>query len=279
MMRLITWNIQWGLGMDGRVDLARIVDHARALADFDVLCLQEVSDNLPELKGSGGEDQFAQLAALLPGYRAVSGVGLEIMGEDGATRRFGNMILSRLPVCQVLRHTLPWPGGAVHSMPRVLVEAMVMAPFGPLRVMTTHLEYFSDEHRRAQVEAVRAAHALAHDRAARPRQAGTGTYALRPNPCSAILTGDFNMVPSDPAKARISAPFEDGTLAFLDGWSICHGQDPHPPSFCIADQTYGSPHCSDYVLVTEDLKGRVQAMRYDTDVRLSDHQPVVLTLD
>ncbi len=31
-MRLLTWNIQWGLGMDGRVDLARIVAHARALA-------------------------------------------------------------------------------------------------------------------------------------------------------------------------------------------------------------------------------------------------------
>ena len=27
-MKLITWNIQWGLGMDGRVDLARIVAEA-----------------------------------------------------------------------------------------------------------------------------------------------------------------------------------------------------------------------------------------------------------
>ena len=44
-MKLITWNIQWGLGIDGRVDLKRIVDDARRIADFDVLCLQEVSDN------------------------------------------------------------------------------------------------------------------------------------------------------------------------------------------------------------------------------------------
>ena len=40
-MKLITWNIQWGRGVDGRVDLDRIVRTARAMADFDVLCVQE----------------------------------------------------------------------------------------------------------------------------------------------------------------------------------------------------------------------------------------------
>src|SRR5512142_1619409 len=46
-MKLVTWNIQWGLGLDARVDLARIVSTARELADFDVLCMQEVADNFP----------------------------------------------------------------------------------------------------------------------------------------------------------------------------------------------------------------------------------------
>ncbi|MFL6704659.1 MAG: endonuclease, partial [Paraburkholderia graminis] len=32
-MRLVDWNIQWGRGVDGRVDLARIVREARALCD------------------------------------------------------------------------------------------------------------------------------------------------------------------------------------------------------------------------------------------------------
>jgi endonuclease/exonuclease/phosphatase family metal-dependent hydrolase len=278
-MQVITWNIQWGLGMDGRVDLARIVDHARALADFDLLCLQEVSDNLPELRGNGGEDQFAALAALLPGYRAVSGAALELPDEGGRTRRFGNMILTRLPVRQVLRHTLPWPGGGPHSMPRMLLEATVIAPFGPLRVMTTHLEYFSAEHRQGQVEAIRAAHGLACDRAARPREPGTGTFELQPSPRSAILTGDFNMRPSDPVKQRISAPMGEATPRLLDSWMLRHGEEPHPHSFCIGDQTYGEPHCCDYVFVTEDLAPRVRAVRYDVETRLSDHQPVVLSLD
>ena len=54
MLKIITWNIQWGLGIDGRVDLERLIGDARAIADFDVLCLQEVSDNFPDLKGNDG---------------------------------------------------------------------------------------------------------------------------------------------------------------------------------------------------------------------------------
>src|SRR6478735_12740662 len=102
-MHLITWNIQWGRGCDGRVDLARIVAHARALADFDVLCLQEVADNFPALMDNDDSDQFAALAALLPGYTAVGGIAVDLPGGR-RRRRFGNMILSRLPVRQVYRH-------------------------------------------------------------------------------------------------------------------------------------------------------------------------------
>ena len=70
-MRLLTWNIQWGKGCDGRVDLARIVATARQFADADVYCFQEVSDHFKAL--DGGEDQSARLAALLPGgYRRAA---------------------------------------------------------------------------------------------------------------------------------------------------------------------------------------------------------------
>ena len=53
-MKILTWNVQWCLGVDGRVDPRRIVDEARAFADFDVLCLQEVACNFAALKGSAG---------------------------------------------------------------------------------------------------------------------------------------------------------------------------------------------------------------------------------
>ncbi len=57
-MKLISWNIQWSRGVDGKVDPQRIVDDARKLGDFDVLCLQEVAANFPSLAGSAGENQF-----------------------------------------------------------------------------------------------------------------------------------------------------------------------------------------------------------------------------
>ncbi|MCU0933013.1 MAG: endonuclease, partial [Thiobacillaceae bacterium] len=42
-MKLLSWNIQWGRGLDGRVDLARIAGEIRRIGDFDVICLQEVA--------------------------------------------------------------------------------------------------------------------------------------------------------------------------------------------------------------------------------------------
>ena len=278
-MRLLTWNIQWGLGMDGRVDLARILRHAQDLADPDVICLQEVADNLPDLAGSDGADQFAAIAEMLPGYRAVSGTGVEIFDESGERRRFGNMVLSRLPVRQVLRHQLPWPGVAGLNMPRMLLETSIVAPFGPVRVMTTHLEYFSAELRALGVQAIRAAHAQASSRHATPRDAGRGPYLIQPGSRSAILTGDFNMGPEDPTRLRLIEPFSDGTLPFLDAWTARHGVAPHPHSFCIADQEYGEPHCADYIFLTADLTSRLVAINYDVETRFSDHQPAFLILE
>ena len=55
-MRLLSWNIQWCRGVDGRVDPERIARVARELADADVICLQEVARGFPSLAGSGGEE-------------------------------------------------------------------------------------------------------------------------------------------------------------------------------------------------------------------------------
>jgi endonuclease/exonuclease/phosphatase family metal-dependent hydrolase len=278
-MRLITWNIQWGLGMDRRLDLARVVADARRIADFDVLCLQEVADNFPDLRGSRGENQFKQIADLLPGYTAVDGIALDIPDEAGRRKRFGNMLLSRYPVGQILRYTLPWEADATNNMPRLLIEAVIMAPFGPLRVMTTHLEYSSGKLRAAQVEAIRDAHRTATARVAHPRKPGRGTYAVHPTSRSAILTGDFNMRPGDPTKLRISEPFDGTTLQLLDAWTALNGEAPHPSSFCVFDQSYAEPHCCDFVFLTQDLAPRLTNVFYDVQTKTSDHQPVLVELD
>lgn len=277
-MKLITWNIQWALGTDGIMDPARIVSHARDMADFDVLCLQEVADNWPELKASPQANQFAQFAALLPGFTAIEGVALESHDADGRPKRFGNMILTRLPVVQVLRHLLPWPPAPTNNMPRGMIEVVIMAPSGPLRVMTTHLEYSHPALRAAQIEAVRSAHASACARASAPRSDGPGTYALTASSMDAILCGDFNMKPADPLLARLAEPYQEGWPALIDAWTALHGDAPHPLTSCIVDQSYGTPHCCDYVFVTQSLAPRLRAMTCDEDTRASDHQPIVIEL-
>ena len=55
-MKLLSWNIQWARGLDGRVDPGRVTDTIHRLGDFDVICLQEVAVNFPGLPGSQGED-------------------------------------------------------------------------------------------------------------------------------------------------------------------------------------------------------------------------------
>src|SRR4029453_1046207 len=120
---------------------------AKELADFDVLCLQEIADNFPDprLAGNTDEDQFATLSKLLPGFTAIGGVAVDHPGDGGRRRKFGNMILSRLPVRQTYRHLLPSPiDPGKNGMPRIAVEACVAAPFGELRVIPPPPEYYLD---------------------------------------------------------------------------------------------------------------------------------------
>src|SRR5688572_32938252 len=103
-MRLLSWNVQWCRGIDGRVDPQRIASEAKRLADPDVLCLQEIAVDFPEMEGSSGEDQVEELRKALPGYEAFFAPAVDLPGKRGR-RQFGNLILSRLKVGRVMRHT------------------------------------------------------------------------------------------------------------------------------------------------------------------------------
>jgi endonuclease/exonuclease/phosphatase family metal-dependent hydrolase len=282
-MKLITWNVQWCRGVDTRVDPARIVAEVRRLGDFDVLCLQEIADNFrdPRLPGSAGEDQFSVLAALLPGYEAVAGVAADHPGEGGRRRRFGNLILSRLPVRQVYRHLLPLPvDPGVNGMPRIALEAVLAAPFGDVRVITTHLEWYSRLQRSAQVEALRAIYAEGHGHARQGSITDTsgGPFHTFPRPAATVITGDFNLEHDDPLHARMLAPFSDPTPALADAWDLVNPGVPYPATFKVHEKwVQGDPelHC-DFVFVSEELRRRVRRVRSDRETQASDHQPVMV---
>jgi endonuclease/exonuclease/phosphatase family metal-dependent hydrolase len=282
-MQLITWNIQWGRGADGRVDLDRVVAHAHRFADFDVLCVQEVSAGHPQLPGCDGSDQFEQLAGRLPDYEPVVGVASDVLGADGRRRRFGNMLFSRLPVRQVFRHLLPWPVEAgVMSMQRVAIEATLDTPIGLLRVTTTHLEYYSARQRAAQIDRLRELHreAVAHAHVTRPGSASDGAFEPVPRAAAAVLVGDFNFKPDDPDHARLLAPLDPGIPAYCDAWELAHPGDRHAPTVGVHDkeQWPGEPFTFDFVCISADIANRVRDVRVDAATDASDHQPMLLEL-
>lgn len=272
-MRFLQWNIQWCRGMDGRVDPARIAREAKALCDPDVCCFQEVADNFDSLEGSAGEDQPGILEELFPGYSAHFAAAVDVPDGRGGRRRFGNLILSRLPVRQVFRHSLPWPPeDKVPSMPRVAIEAVVEAPWGLVSVVSTHLEYYSARQREAQVgrlcelQRERAAHAVSN-----PGRK-SGPFEPMARPAASILAGDFNMRPGDPQVARLREVWNDA-------WSAAHPGKPHPSSFGLYDREFASePYCCDFVFVAPELAPRIESVAIDQDTRASDHQPVIVEL-
>lgn len=281
-MRIVTWNIQSGLGVDGLVDLGRIARTVSALADADVICLQEVARHMPEPDGRGVTDQVADLTAFFPDHTSVFGSALDRAGPGSRRRQFGNLLLARLPLLQIFRHLLPQPAeaGAKH-MVRQATEVVVAAAAGPLRIVTTHLEYHSEAQRLAQAERLRALHQEVCDNLRDPPLAlDSGPYAIAPRPATTVLCGDFNLAPDDPIYARLLAPFERGAPRLVDAWWHAHPGRPHDPTCGVFDRVQWpeGPHCRDYFFVTEDLSDRVAAVVVDTETGASDHQPLCLEL-
>lgn len=287
MVKILSWNIQWGRGIDGRVDLVRTAEVARRF-DADVYCFQEVAINQPGLPGGAAMDQVAWLSGLFLGYEAVYGVGSDLPDENrtpGVRRQFGNLILSRLPVLQVFRHLLPWPADpAVPSMQRAAVEAVIEAahfPGGALRVITTHLEYYSLVQRTAQLEALREICDSGRRQAMLPPQGSESDppFAVLPRGEGCVLCGDFNC-PSDASERAVLAKVgSQDTAALLDAWPLAHGAVPPQPTFGVHDRRYiAAPACYDSCYVSADIAGRVRSVTVDGGTTASDHQPLLLEL-
>jgi endonuclease/exonuclease/phosphatase family metal-dependent hydrolase len=277
-MKLVTWNTQWCCGLDGVISPQRIVEGARQLADFDVLCLQEIAVNYPGLHGHPG-DQPALLRQVLPGFEVLFGAAVDEWSADGQRRQFGNVIATRLPLAQVEHHPLPYPADAgVSSMPRMCTVVTVRdSDLGAVRVMTTHLEYYSKPQRMAQARALRELHmqACAHA-AAPPRSLADGTpFQAKVHTPNAILCGDFNLQPHEPEYEVVQQPFANGRL--WDSWRLVHDEASHVPTFRVHDQQYGKdPIACDFVFVSDGLKEHVKRLEIDSATRASDHQPIAI---
>ncbi len=273
MTIVLSWNIQNGKGVDGAISLERIARVIGAMADPDVICLQEVSRGMP--LGGGAPDQVAELGALFPAYRPLFGPALET-----ASWAFGNLTLTRLPILSVLYHSLPQPPApAVKHMPRQAIELNLQAADGPLRVVNTHLEYHSAGQRQAQIARLRAVHAdVAGNRSQPPAYTPDGPYADIGRTERCVVCGDFNMETSSDEYAAMLAPFADGSPALKDAWTHLYPGKPHDPTCGIFDhvQWKAGAHCRDFFFVTESVTRAIKHVAVDTATDASDHQPLLV---
>lgn len=121
-LRVATWNMHAGVGLDGRFAPERI---ARVLAelDADIVALQEF-----------GSRRAYDMLARLEQAAGARGIAMRTFSKLGCD--FGNVVLSRLPVLASACIDL----ACDRREPRNAVDLLVDArPAGTLRVVATHL--------------------------------------------------------------------------------------------------------------------------------------------
>ena len=140
-LRVVSYNIRHGAGMDDRVDLRRTAAALRVL-EPDLVALQEVDCGVAR---SGGADQAAELGRALGMHHAFA----SFMDYQGG--RYGMAILSRLPIRAQRVIELP-PG----DEPRIALLVEVETHDGALvSIVGVHFNWVQDDTLRfAQAEAL-----------------------------------------------------------------------------------------------------------------------------
>ncbi len=278
MLRLVTYNIQFSRGKDGRFDLSRI---AAAVRGADVIALQEVERFWPR---SGMQDQPAELARLLHAYYWVYGPGFDVHGGDGCgpdnrRRQFGVMLLSRTPIVQSRSLVLPkthYPDA--FNMYQGAVHGVIDSPIGPLGVWNVHLGYLDTPERIAQLAYLRTL--SERDQAERGAWSGAGdirgddwSAGTRPPPApvESVWLGDFNSEPGSPEYAcLLAAGLHDAAAGSEAEQAYTHEMDREDPP---------RRRRLDYCFVSAGLRDHVRGYRVDHSAVGSDHQPVWVHLD
>lgn len=284
MIEIISWNIQNGKGVDEVISLERTASVIKSMGKADVICLQEISRNLPEDSGAAGDNQVDILQTLFPDYSIVFGVAIDAAIE-GSTRRwqYGNAILSRLPILSSNQFPLPQPAEqGVRHMARQATEVSVASALGPIRIMTTHLEYHSRKQRLAQIKRLQGIHAeIASNQHQPPAADEQGPYQQIIRPLDCIICGDFNIEPDSAEYAEMLGVFADSPTPLNDAWKSLCPEEVHPPSCGVYDHVHWpqGPHCRDFFFISSNLAQRCKKILVNQDTNASDHQPMMLCID
>ena len=190
-LRVMTYNIHHGEGLDGKVDLLRIAELIQR-EGADIVALQEVDKGVAR---TARRDFTAELAALTDMTCVFSNNFSHQGGE------YGNAVLTRFPVVRVTNTLYPMlrPGEQ-----RGLQQLVLKVHGHELVFMNTHLDHQPDDAERwlnvGEIET-------------RMKQ-----YAGRP----IILCGDFNTTPESRVCRRLGEQFDDtwARVGQGDGFTI-----------------------------------------------------------
>lgn len=295
-MRLVSYNIRYSLGKDGRFDLPRVID---SVVGADIIALQEVERGWARTVMA---DQPALIAELLPGYFRAFGPFLDMHAganrEDGTVcnrrRQFGPMLLSRTPIVSVRLHRFPKLATvAQYNNETGAVEGVIETHAGPLRFYSLHLSHLTSRERVLQLQTLLRVHAQAAiEGGAWCGQADiagldwSGGEPPPPMPADAVLMGDFNAEPGGPEYDMLAGPRDDsaGRVAysdrFVDTWVAAGHEENDGVTWLPTEEKIGErPRRLDYCFVSGRLGRCVRSARVDMRAQGSDHQPYWVELD
>ena len=226
-MKLVSYNIQYGFGSDGRYDLARCAHRCRRRH-------HRAAGGRAALATDNEDDQPELLVRLLPDYHWVYGPAFDMDASErrdgrivNRRRQFGTMVLSKLPIVWSRLHALPMRRTLRPLNTRnAALECMIRTPAGPVRFLSLHLAHIAAEERLEQIDYLLAEHRRAPSDGGpwsgvddEPARNWSNGEPEPENPLAAIWLGDFNMEPGSAEYRRIvgSTPYHRGA-AYLDGF-------------------------------------------------------------
>jgi endonuclease/exonuclease/phosphatase family metal-dependent hydrolase len=232
-LRVLCYNIHYGQGMDGVYDierLAAVINRSKP----DLVALQEVDVGVKR----SGRIHEAQMLGELTGMAVQFGPTQHF---DGGL--FGNAVLTRLPILDVLIQPLPYTESTPElvTYPRGAIAVTVRDPNDkPLRFISTHFQHNIAEDRVAEARAI--------------NELFAGDDASIPT----ILAGDMNATPD-------AEPIQ----ILLERWSNATDDPPSPSAPSINPKSR-----IDYIFYRPAAGFRVIDARVIDEAMASDHRPV-----
>ena len=287
-MNIVSYNIQFGRGLDRKIDLNRI---CKSIDRADIICLQEV--DVGWLR-SGGVDQAKAIAEILPNYYTVFGSSFDVddsvKNPDGTItnrrRQHGDMILSHWPIVSSRTFNLTkFHHDDKFNMQMGFVEAVIQTETQSIRIYNFHAGYLKVDERLAQVEH------LARIYNQSPGQGGawSGKADIDGDDWSNNLINNLinkKPTPSMPNTAIVCGDFncEFGSeeyTCFLNRTDLVDCWQKADPAninlSTLKNEMTDDIKISgkiDHIFVSPDLSEQIQRVEIDYEADGSDHRPV-----